>query len=396
MTHQRSSHAALLTDRAASLPRAGVAPLDAVVVPASRKADSLTPVIELAAESGIRLIVLASHLCDVETVGRLVAATPGCRASVAEIGPDYQHELFRFETSDPVFDEAKAQRRSNLSLKRNMGLMMARLMRWKKIMFVDDDVSVGAPDLRRMANQLEHHQVAGFALSQFPDNSVVCHASRLSGATQDVFVSGAALGVNCDEPPLDFFPDVYNEDWFFMAAHAKVGRVVSLGKLRQAEFNPFEDPRRAEFEEFGDLLAEGLYARYQDTYLADYDDGFVLDRLTVDYWDAFREARHDVISTARDRLVELGDKQSVRACESLGRAEKQLRAISSMQCAEFIESWRHDRGVFAKRAQDIRPVKNLLEAFDVLGVTRLVEADFGRKEIDSRALPGAPVGGSRR
>ena len=48
-------------------------------------------------------------------------------------------------------------------------------------------------------------------VSNFPDNSAVCHAHRGTGGLQDVFVTGAALAVDCQEN-IGFFPDIYNED----------------------------------------------------------------------------------------------------------------------------------------------------------------------------------------
>ena len=386
MTHQQRPSHAVLTNRFSGTATRDVVPLDALIVPASRPAESLVPAIELAARSGVRLVVLASHSCDVDEVGRQVADTSGCSALVASIDPGYSHDLFDFQTSDPAFFAVQAGRRSNLSLKRNLGLVLALLMGWKKIMFLDDDVTLGPRDLHRMAHALNRHQVAGYQLLDFPDNSVVCHANRLSGATQDVFVSGAALGVNIGEKPMDFFPDVYNEDWFFMAAHAKLGDVASLGELRQAPFNPFEDPHRAEVEEFGDLLVEGLYARYQDTYLADYDDGFVLDRLTADYWKGFKDARRDLITGVRSRLDDARDNEHKQARESLRRAERQLETIGPEECADFIRRWRADRGAFARRAAHLHAVWNPVAAFGHLGVPF-----FEAKSGCPRVFTGGPT-----
>ena len=120
-------------------------------------------------------------------------------------------------------------------MKRNLGRLLARLMRWDKIMFLDDDIfGVTLTDLAKIASQLDSHQVTGLISRSFPDNSVVCHANRLSGRDQDNFVTGAALGVNCAEKPLDFFPDVYNEDWLFFATHAAQGQVISVGRAPAA------------------------------------------------------------------------------------------------------------------------------------------------------------------
>ena len=80
---------------------------------------------------------------------------------------------------------------------------------------------------------------------EFPDNSVVCHARRLAGLAQDVFVTGAVLGVHCNSLPLSFFPDIYNEDWFFFAKEAAARKLPRVGHARQAEYDPFASPDRA-------------------------------------------------------------------------------------------------------------------------------------------------------
>jgi hypothetical protein len=77
------------------------------------------------------------------------------------------------------------------------------------------------------------------------------------------FVTGGALGVRCTDR-FEFFPDIYNEDWFFLVPHATVGGVALIGEARQRAFDPFADPHRATFEEFGDLPAEGLFAAFSD------------------------------------------------------------------------------------------------------------------------------------
>ncbi len=136
--------------------------------------------------------------------------------------------------------------------------------------------------------------MTGLISRSFPDNSVVCHANRLIYRNQDNFVTGAALGVNCAEVPLDFFPDVYNEDWLFFAAHAARGQIVCVGAARQQPYKPFADPKRAVTEEFGDLIAEGLYELF--------NHGQSLDAATKAYWDEFISARKKLIERLADDL----------------------------------------------------------------------------------------------
>jgi hypothetical protein len=383
---QRFSHANLITDLSARPPRSGlIRPLDAIVVPAARKAEKLQPVAELAAAAEVLLVVLASHDCRVSEVASRLARTQGARALIVEIPRGYRSEFLAFETSAHSFADLKARRDSDLSLKRNLGLLLARLMRWEKIMFLDDDIyDVTLTDLAKVASQLDSHQVTGLICRSFPDNSVVCHANRLSGRDQDNFVTGAALGVNCGEieMPLDFFPDVYNEDWLFFATHAAHGQVISVGQARQQLYKPFADPMRAVREEFGDLIAEGLYALFSD--------GQTLDAATRAYWDDFIEARGELIGHLECDLGRIATHEAVQACESMRWAGKQLSLIEAEDCVRFVKAWRDDRGAFAKTAKYMPPLRNFAAACDYLGLTSWREAEFGTADCRRSLLTGAP------
>ena len=382
---QRSSHATLIRDLSARPPRSGrVKPLDAIVVPAGRKAEKLKMVAELAASADVLLVVLASLHCRVAEASALVASIPGCRALIVDIPGDYCNDHLTFRTSDPSFAHLKAGRNSDLSLKRNLGLLLARLMRWEKIMFLDDDIfGVTLTDLAKIASQLDSHQVTGLISRSFPDNSVVCHANRLSGRDQDTFVTGAALGVNCAETPLDFFPDVYNKDWLFFATHAARGQVISVGTARQQSYKPFADPNRAVLEEFGDLIAEGLYALF--------NDGQSLDAATKDYWCDFITARRKLIDRlACDLYLIPTHEAGVQAHESMLHADKQLASITADDCVRFVEAWRYDRGAFARTAKEMPPLSNYAAACEYLELTSWREAEFGLRDSHRSLLTGAP------
>ena len=86
----------------------------------------------------------------------LAASIQGCHALIVDIPVGFRNEHLTFETSDSSFAELKAERDSDLSLKRNLGLLLARLMRWEKIMFLDDDIfDVTVTELAKIASQLD-------------------------------------------------------------------------------------------------------------------------------------------------------------------------------------------------------------------------------------------------
>jgi hypothetical protein len=382
---QRASHARLVRDFSAMPPRSGrVKPLDAIIVPTARKADKLQAVAELAASANVLLVVLASRYCHVREASALVASTQGCRALIIDIPDGFRNDLLTFRTSNRSLADLKAGRNSDLSLKRNLGLLLARLMCWEKIMFLDDDIfGVTLTDLAKIASQLDSHQVTGLICRSFPDNSVVCHANRESGRKQDIFVTGAALGVNCAERPLDFFPDVYNEDWLFFASHAAQGQVISVGTARQQPYKPFADPNRAVMEEFGDLIAEGLYALF--------NDGWSLNVATEEaYWHDFINDRRELIERLSDHFRLIPTHQAVQIHKSMLRASEQLDSIKAQECMRFVDAWRHDRGAFARTAKEILPVRNFAAACEYLGLIKWREAEFGLPDTHRSRLTGAP------
>ena len=58
---------------------------------------------------------------------------------------------------------------------------------------------------------------------------MVCHAIRDTGGKQGTFVGGGALAVAVDRVD-SFFPDIYNEDWFYLLRDDGRLRPVTPGR----------------------------------------------------------------------------------------------------------------------------------------------------------------------
>jgi hypothetical protein len=391
-TKHVASHASLLHDVSAFAPSPTNSRLDAIVVPASRP--NLQRLINLSAMLSVPLVVLCSRQAKAERVAERVERTFGARAIVVDILDGYQLLDHQHETSDEAFRELSADRSSDLSLKRNIGLVLARLRGWKKILFVDDDIHQLSPrDISRFSGSLDRHPVAAMASVDYPDNSVVCHARRQAKLKQDVFVSGAVLGVNTQHSAMSFFPDVYNEDWFFFARYAAARSLPKIGNARQDEYDPFADSGRAAREEFGDLLAEGLYALFSDT------PGWELkEQLEVAaserHWRLFRDDRYDMISETFSRLSALQDRTGEDpspAHKSLLRATEQLDLITPDRCANFVQSWQADQKRWQELMPPRGPVLSEREAMNELGLTHWFSCGYGAEPRPSKPrVPAAP------
>jgi hypothetical protein len=208
---------------------------------------------------------------------------------------------------------------------------------------------------------------------------------------QDVFVTGAVLGVHCNSLPLSFFPDIYNEDWFFFADEAASRRLPRVGSATQAEYDPFASPDRARREEFGDLLAEGLYAL-----VGQEDPSVSLDKqlrcATRNYWDRFIHARREAIAEVKTALDGFIDRDAhngyvTSALDSLTAAEEQLGSISTDVCVNFLEAWRDDRRDWQQFSTHVNSVGSTRAAMDFLELKTWALAGFGDQGSSKPGIP---------
>jgi hypothetical protein len=229
------------------------------------------------------------------------------------------------------------ERKTDTSLKRNLGLALSRMVGWGHVLFLDDDIRVEQPDdIRHAAALADTYAAVGLANNGFPDNSVVCHAYRKVGGSQDSFIGGGALVVPGSRT-LSFFPNIYNEDWFFLLDDDRLSPVAVTGKVTQKEYDPFRDASRARSEEFGDCIAEGVYALL--------DDGKKVHDADADYWRGYLEVRRRLIDDVLSRLPGAGldAAERRRIVEALKGAQGRREFITPEMCVSYLRAWSADR-----------------------------------------------------
>lgn len=332
LTHVRhhTSHRRLL-DRTPRL--RGRARIDAIVVPAARHADGLLPALRLAKELDSPLVALCSRSADAGAV-RESAARIGVRALAVDVPAETA--LPRLLTSDMIA-LTPFVRSSDTALKRNIALALTRMCGWDRVLCLDDDISgLDAQTVAEAAALLPSYGVVGLRNTGYPDNSVVCHANRDTGSAQDTFIGGGAM-LFPGSRVTSFFPDIYNEDWFFLLDDDGLADIAVHGNFAQAQFDPYPNPGRAGQEEFGDSLAEGLFALL--------DDGHPPARADLRHWRAFLAERHRLIETIL-RRVPAAKASAVRReqmAAALRAARSSLLDIEPELCVAYLEAWRHDR-----------------------------------------------------
>jgi hypothetical protein len=227
--------------------------------------------------------------------------------------------------------------KEDTSAKRNLGLVLSHMIGWDRIAFLDDDILVGDPGhLRQAAGLLDTHNAVGLSVVGYPDNSVVCRAYRAVGGFQQSFIGGGALVVGLSRSR-SFFPDIYNEDWFYLLdAEKGLQPLAVLGEARQRPYDPFRDPERARREELGDVLAEGTFWLLdQGSAVADADEA---------YWAQFLQKRRRFVLHVLERVERSGieTEEKGRMIAALKAALGRLAHITPGLCRDYLRAWTSD------------------------------------------------------
>jgi hypothetical protein len=364
--------------------------LDAIIVPASRPAEHLDHAVTLARAAGCWLLVLCSQQLHGTDARKFLAARSLHKAIVIDLPPGYKHELLYFPgllSLKNELPEACGYYATDLSMKRNIGLVLARMLGWRHIFFLDDDIrDITYPDLQSTVNMLGSFSAAGLWVTDFPDNSIVCHANRMTEGSQDVFVSGAALAVDCDTD-IAFFPDIYNEDWLFFFDDAAQGRLAnSCLKATQLCYYPFANPRRAAWQEFGDVIAEGLYALLHL--------GLEVQHATREYWAYFLEARRIFLEAIITRSQNAHSDMRDEMLLSVQQALKCLLTIKPDVCERYVRLWRQDLADWKRRAASIPTMPSVEAALQEMRLAPPPSASGAGRILPRRAetAPGITAG----
>ena len=278
------------------------------------------------------IVVLCSFQANVDQVADRIGRVPGARGLVIPVG-GYALPGASFETSSAEFAAVSDGRASDLSLKRNLALLLARLRGWSKIVFIDDDVSLSPSDVARLVRPARQppdrrHDVHGVprqlgvlprAPAGPPPPGRLRHRRRARGEHRG--------------PSLPFFPDIYNEDWFFFAEAVAHRRLTNVGEARHGALRPLHGATRPH-EEFGDLLAEGLYLLLEDIHrtarLRRPGDFFteIAKLASEKYWSTFIDVRRQDLAETRSRLREFIPRDHC--------SDSVLTAITSLDAADAL------------------------------------------------------------
>ena len=303
-----------------------------MIVPAARPVDCLRGAMRLAWQLGAPIVALCTRSASAAEAVALGRETGAHTVAIDVHGTD---DLVPTFDTTALLAGTEFWSTTDVSLRRNLGLLIAKVAGWRRILFLDDDISrVNATDARAAATLLDENAAVGLRNIGFPDNSVVCHAYREVGGQQDEFIGGGALAVDPCRTT-SFFPRIYNEDWLFLLGDEGPGRLALTGEMYQRPYSPYADAGRARREEFGDCIGEGLYWLL--------DSGRGVDAADAAFWRDFLLRRrrllehvlHHAPSVAdggeRDRLI-----TAVEAARGAGFS------ITPKLCLDYVRAWRAD------------------------------------------------------
>ncbi|MDP9827161.1 hypothetical protein [Kineosporia succinea] len=413
----------------ADWPEAFPPSIDAVVVPASRPSFRLRHAVRLAEDLGAPLVVACSARARVGEVARELERWQGVAFTVpaeppiavrrlhtrqlaldeteGETGDETGHHgspadrlipLARWELPGGSAEEvpgaalltrlrtAEVRSRTrpylDVSTKRNVALLLARQLGWRRLLFLDDDIQPPpAADILRATAVLGPGgaSMASWPAQEFPDNSVVCHARRVVGLEQGTFLAGGCLLVDLTRA-LPYFPGVYNEDWLFCWEAVRDRRMAMPGNVDQIAYNPF-DPARAAREEFGDVLGEGLFALLhrspEDVLLglvgqgpAADRDGLVEPARQPAYWKQVLAGRRAMVAEVAGRLQARAgsDPEAAVQLRAVRAGQEQLHRIGAHELAGFVRLWLEDLGTWRYELAQLHRHTTFKEAFGQLGI----------------------------
>jgi hypothetical protein len=334
--------------------------IDAIIVPTARRPAYLEEAAGVARELGSALVTMHSgKWTSADKVAQRFARNVNL---VAIDVPEPERLRLPYWQTSRMLEKTVFARRTDLSAKRNLALMLGYMLSWKRVLFLDDDITAVQPDdVRKASGLLDTHSAVGFQIGGFPDHSVVCHAYRDAGGKQQSFIGGGALAVELTRSK-SFFPDIYNDDWFFLLDGDKRLRSSAMtGQVIQYPYDPFRSPDRARAEELGDVIAEGIFwllDQEQPTAEADRD-----------HWARFLDKRGQFIQgvlemVQADNTLDLSEK--ARRMAALKGSRGRLALITPELCEGYLQAWAADRQRWQRHLERLPTGQQLHEALAML------------------------------
>jgi hypothetical protein len=369
--------------------------VDAIVVPTIRTAEHLRSAVQFAADTRCHLILVYTDQPP-DGLSAVLSQLPPEQVTLLTVRSDIQDRLLDLGASLP--QSLVSPNALDISRKRNLGLLIGRVCGWTRMLFLDDDIrKLNVAKLSSAAALLDDYPVVGLQVKKYPDASVVGHARRLTGRRQEPFVSGGSLLVN---PQLlnGYFAPVYHEDWLCVIDHIRKSEVAIGGSVAQLPYLPFSASKRAEHEEFGDVLLSGLlWLVHTRIKKGAADKGRLMtetdywrEATNPHFWKQVLEERAALLADITGRLAGK-DSDGPSPLPSLAAASQRLDSLTPADFVSFTTAWLTSIAVWRDRlpipAQIILPEKAraIEKAVAKIGLAHVVHSH----ELPSQQAPAS-------
>ena len=147
----------------------------------------------------------------------------------------------------------------NLGYVRNYAVLLAKSLKLKSVLLMDDDIIVEDKTLiASMFKLLDKYDFVGAKVIGMIDDSVVGYIVRELNCVPVEYFSGGFLSFNVHVVS-EYFMNQYNEDWIWLYLHQAKCSCYQYGEVRQLEYDHFKNAiEKAKNQEFGEMLVDGV------------------------------------------------------------------------------------------------------------------------------------------
>lgn len=221
----------------------------------------------------------------------------------------------------------------DIPFKRTYSLKNALNFDQEYVGFLDDDITLDDDDFFNIRKAMtENVDIASFHVLDYPDVATIDHIERITlKKPSRVSIGGNCMFINTTTTN-SFFPEAYNDDWFFILSQLETRKIVSLGFAKQRPYQPWLDEDRVAFEQFGDILIEGVKRNIHEGRQA-FSGG-------IEYWS-------NVKTKYLDRIEKLQIEPLAKHFEKVLKLAHEVASdITAKSFVSFLESYEKERTHF--------------------------------------------------
>ncbi|HPX76064.1 MAG TPA: hypothetical protein PLW77_05725 [Bacteroidales bacterium] len=228
----------------------------------------------------------------------------------------------------------------DLPAKRNYSILHSITKGYSNILLIDDDIKIpSTKHIPTCSRGLYDNDIVGSVVDIFPDASLIDHISIQGGIRPYTpFLSGNFLFTK-PFVTKGYFPFIYNEDWLYMVPTLLSRKLANFQSIQQESYNPFFKKNVAIFQEFGEIIAEGVFTLIEK-------GKFHASLFSKNFWDHFILKRINYLNNLKNNV-------DVIYLPFIKDAIAFANNVSPKICIDFLKDWQEDIYSFEKMKTSI-------------------------------------------